>query len=292
MHWPITVQCAVLNVSVSGYFSHQRRNASGQPAQPKKRINDDALLVHIKVAHAISKGEYGWPRIWRELRDNGVRVGKERIQRLMKQHGIKARGKRKFIVTTDSKHSLPIAPNLLNRNFQPEQPDTVWTGDITYIQTDEGWLYLAAVLDLYSRQVVGWSMQPHMQPHMQTSLVNDALHMAWFRRKPLAGLIFHSDRGSQYCSHVFQQALTEYGMQSSMSRKGNCWDNAPTESLWGSLKVGRLHGMHFETRRQAMDEVIDWLTYYNHKRLHSTLGYISPMQFEQNWFAAQLKVAA
>ena len=206
----------------------------------------------------------------------------------MNQHGIKARGKRKFIVTTDSKHNLPIAPNLLNRNFQPDAPDCVWTSDITYIQTDAGWLYLAVVLDLYSRQVVGWSMQPHMQ----TSLVSDALRMAWFRRRPESGLIFHSDRGSQYCSHAFQDALTAYGMQSSMSRKGNCWDNAPTESLWGSLKVGRLYGMRFETQRQAMDEVIDWLMYYNHSRLHSTLGYISPMQFEKNWFAAQLKKAA
>lgn len=214
----------------------------------------------------------------------------------LKQHGIKARGKRKFVVTTDSKHNLPIAPNLLNRNFQPEAPDCVWTSDITYIQTDEGWLYLTVILDLYSRQVVGWSMQPHMQ----TSLVSDALRMAWFRRRPERGLIFHSDRGSQYCSHAFQHTLAEYGMQSSMSRKGNCWEceayplgcNAPMESLWGSLKVGRLYGMRFETRRQAMDEVIDWLTYYNHKRLHLTLGYISPMQFEKNWFAAQLKKAA
>ncbi len=151
-----------------------------------------------------------------------------------------------------------------------------------------GWLYLAVVLDLYSRQVVGWSMQAHMQ----TSLVADALRMAWFRRRPEPGLILHSDRGSQYCSHAFQKTLVEYGMQSSMSRKGNCWDNAPTESLWGSLKVGRLYGMRFETRRQAMDEVIDWLTYYNHRRRHSTLGYISPMQHEKNWFVAQLKDAA
>ena len=147
---------------------------------------------------------------------------------------------------------------------------------------------LAVVLDLYSRQVVVWSIQAHMQ----TSLVTDALRMAWFRRRPAPGLIFHSDRGSQYCSHAFQDTLAEYGMQSSMSRKGNCWDNAPTESLWGSLKAGRLYGMRFETRRQVMDEVIDWLTYYNHRRLHSTLDYISPMQFEQNWFAAQLKKAA
>jgi transposase InsO family protein len=286
--WPITLQCDVLNVSTSGYFEHQRRKASGQPAQLGNRLSDEALLAHIKAAHAGSKGEYGWPRIWKELLANGVRVGKERIQRLMKLHGIKARGKRKFVVTTDSKHNLPIAPNLLNRDFQPAQPDAVWAGDITYIQTDEGWLYLAAVIDLYSRQVVGWSMQPHMQ----TSLVTDALRMAWFRRRSEPGLIFHSDRGSQYCSRVFQQTLNEYGMQSSMSRKGNCWDNAPTESLWGSLKVGRLYGMKFATRRQAMDEVIDWLTFYNHRRLHSTLGYISPMQFEKNWFAAQLKDAA
>lgn len=244
--------------------------------------------IRIKAAHAASKGEYGWPRIWQELRANGVRVGKERVRRRMKQHGIKARGKRNFVVTTDSKHDLPIAPNLLNRNFQPDAPNCVWTSDITYIQTDEGWLYLAVVLDLYSRQVVGWSMQPHMQ----TSPVADALRMAWFRRRAEPGLISHSDRGSQYCSYVYQQTLAEYGMQSSMSRKGNCWDNAPTESLWGSLKVGRLYGMRFETRRQAMDEVIDWLTYYNHKRLHPTPGYISPMQFGQNWFAAQLKDAA
>lgn len=286
--WPVTLQCAVLDVSASGYFEHQRRKGSVQPATLGKRISDEALLIHIKAAHAGSKGEYGWPRIWQELRANGVKVGKERIQRLMKLHGIKARGKRKYVVTTDSKHNLPIAPNLLNRNFQPAQPNAVWSSDITYIQTDEGWLYLAAVIDLYSRQVVGWSMQPHMQ----TSLVTDALRMAWFRRRPEPGLIFHSDRGSQYCSHAFQQTLGEYGMQSSMSRKGNCWDNAPTESLWGSLKVGRLYGMRFETRRHAMDEVIDWLMFYNHRRLHSTLGYISPMRFEQNWFTAQLKDAA
>ena len=286
--WPITLQCGVLGVSASGYFAHVAGDDLKTPSKPGRRLSDEAVLVHIKAVHAGSKGEYGWPRIWKELLASGVRVGKDRIRKLMQQHGIKARGKRRYIVTTDSRHNLPIAPNLLDRNFQPEQPNAVWTSDITYIATDEGWLYLAAVIDLYSRQVVGWSMQPHRQ----TSLVTDALRMAWFRRHPNAGLIFHSDRGSQYCSHEFQAALTAYGMQSSMSRRGNCWDNAPTESLWGSLKVGRLHGMRFKTRRQAMDEVIDWLTFYNHRRLHSTLGYLSPMQFEKNWFAAQLKNAA
>jgi transposase InsO family protein len=275
-------------VSASGYFDHVAGDQFKPPFKPGRRLSDEAVLAHIKAAHAGSRGEYGWPRVWKELLSKGVRVGKDRIQKLMKQHGIQARGKRRYVVTTDSRHSLPVAPNLLERHFQPERPDAVWTSDITYIPTDEGWLYLAAVIDLHSRQVVGWSMQPHMQ----VSLVSDALRMGWFRRRPAPGLIFHSDRGSQYCSHEFQAILAEYGMRSSMSRRGNCWDNAPTESLWGSLKVGRLHGMRFETRRQAMDEVIDWLTFYNHSRLHSTLGYISPMQFEKNWLAAQLNEAA
>jgi len=181
-----------------------------------------------------------------------------------------------------------VAPNLLGRQFAVSVPNRVWTSDITYIATDEGWLYLAAVIDLFSRQIVGWSMQPRMKKE----LVIDALRMAWFRRHPKPGLIFHSDRGSQYCSAEFQAALAAYGMRSSMSRKGDCWDNAPTESLWGSLKVARLHGVCFATRRAAIDEVIDWMSFYNHRRLHSTLDYVSPMQFEQRWLADQEKQAA
>ncbi len=251
-------------------------------------MSDEALLTHIRAIHAQVKGEYGWPKMWKELVAQGYRVGKERVRRLMKKHGIRARCKRKFVVTTDSKHHLPIAPDLVQRNFTMTTPNQVWTGDITYIATDEGWLYLAAVVDLFSRQVVGWSMRAHMQ----SSLVTDALKMAWFRRNPAPGLIFHSDRGSQYCGHEFQSTLAGFKMKSSMSRKGNCWDNAPTESLWGRLKVGRLYGQRFATRRQAMDEVIDWLTFYNHSRLHFTLGYVSPMQFEERWHAAQLLKAA
>ena len=239
--------------------------------------------MHIKAIHAEVKGEYGWPRMAKELVARGTRVGKARVQRLMQRHGIRARGKKKFVVTTDSKHDLPIAPNLLARNFTPATPNLVWTSDITYIATDEGWLYLAAVIDLFSRQVVGWSVKDHMQAGM----VTDALRMAWFRRRPAPGLTFHSDRGSQYCSHEFQIALAGYEMKSSMSRKGNCWDNAPTESLWGRLKVGRPYGKRFATRREAMDEVMDWLTFYNHRRLHSTSGHVSPMTFEQRWNAAQ-----
>jgi len=284
--WPVSLSCEVLRVSTSGFYEHERRG--GQPAPG--RLSDDALLVHIKALHAEVRGEYGWPRIWKELLARGIRVGKERVQKLMQRHGIKARGKRKFIATTDSKHGLPVAENLLERRFQPAKPNAVWSGDITYIATDEGWLYLAVVIDLFSRQVVGWSMQPHMR----RELVMDALTMAWFRRQPgkEAAVMFHSDRGSQYCSADFQALLTSYGMRSSMSRKGNCWDNAPTESLWGSLKVGRLYGRKFETVRAAKDEVIDWLAFYNHRRLHSTLGYVSPMQFERAWLAAQEKRAA
>ena len=282
--WPVSLQCEVLGVSPSGYHEHFRRRAS---PQRRGRLSNDALLVHIKAIHIEVKGEYGWPRVWKELLARGIRVGKERVRKLMALHGIKARTKRKFKATTDSNHSLPVAPNLLGRQFAVSVPNRVWTSDITYIATDEGWLYLVAVMDLFSRQIVGWSMQPRMKKE----LVIDALRMAWFRRHPDKGLIFHSDRGSQYCSAEFQAILKAYGMQSSMSRKGDCWDNAPTESLWGSLKVARLHGRRFQTRRAAMDEVIDWMSFYNHRRLHSTLAYVSPMQYEQNWLAEQQRAA-
>lgn len=272
-----------MGVSASGYHDHRRRSSG-----PPRRLGNDALLVHIKAAHAQSKGEYGWPRVWKQLLAQGLRVGKERVRKLMALHGIRARGKRKFKATTDSRHGLPIAPNLLARDFSPATPDAVWTSDITYVATDEGWLYLAAIIDLFSRQVVGWSMKPHMRQ----DLVSDALRMAWFRRRPAPGLIMHSDRGSQYCAKEFTGALESYGMRPSMSRKGDCWDNAPTESLWGSLKVGRLHGKRFATRRAAMDEIVDWLSFYNHRRLHSTLGYVSPMQFEKAWLADQKRQAA
>ena len=192
--WPITLACDVLGVSASGYFEHWRRKEAGKPSRAgaNKRSSDEALLVHIKAIHAEVKQEYGWPKMWKELVARGIRVGKERVRKLMQRHGIKARGKRKFVVTTDSKHDLPIAPNLLARDFSPAAPNQTWSSDITYIATDEGWLHLTAVIDLFSHQVIGWSMRPHMQ----TSAVTDALRMAWFRRRPALGLIFHSDRGS------------------------------------------------------------------------------------------------
>ena len=209
----------------------------------------------------------------------------------MQKHGIRARGKRRFrIATTDSRHGLPIAPNVLDRNFTVAAPNQVWVGDLTYIATDAGWLFLAVVIDLFSRQVVGWSLREDMT----STIVIDALRMAWLKRSPgtQAGLIFHSDRGSQYASYEFNKLLQECRITPSMSRKGNCWDNACSETLFGSLKVERLHGQRFETIRQAKDEAIAWLLWYNRTRLHSTLNYISPVDFEQNWDGVIKAVAA
>ncbi|WP_265307666.1 IS3 family transposase [Verminephrobacter eiseniae] len=284
--WPISVQCRVLQASITGYHEHFVRRAS---VAQRRHLSDDALLVHIKVIHAETRGGYGWPRTWKELLARGIRVGKERVRKLMQLHGIRAKGKRRLKVTTDSKHDLPIAPNLLDRQFDVAEPDKVWVGDITYIATDEGWLLLAVVIDLFSRQVVGWSLRQDMT----RDIVIDAVRMAWFKRHPRkhAGLIFHSDRGSQYASEDFRDVLAQCGITASMSRKGNCWDNACSETLFGSLKVERLHGQRFVTRRQAKDEVIAWVLWYNRTRLHSTLAYVSPVRFEQDWHAAQAKQA-
>jgi putative transposase len=286
--WPIRVQCHVLRVSVSGYHQHLAR--CRQMAQ-RRHLSDEALLVHISAVYAENRGAYGWPRIWRQLRRQGVRVGKLRVQRLMQQHGIQARGKRRFrVTTTDSRHDLPIAPNRLDRNFTVAAPNQAWVGDFTYVATGQGWLFLAVVIDLFSRKVVGWSMRPDMH----RNLVIDALSMAWLGRNPgkQAGLIFHSDRGSQYASEDFAKMLGHCSITPSMSRKGNCWDNACSETLFGSLKVERLHGKHFETIRQAKDEIIAWLLWYNQTRMHSTLNYLSPNEYEQACEQATARIAA
>ncbi|MQR02783.1 IS3 family transposase, partial [Glaciimonas sp. GS1] len=269
--WSVKVVCQLLDVSTSGYHDYCRRQV--RPMSTTARHREEGIVAHMKAIHHEVKQEYGWPRMHRELAHRGIRVGKERVQKLMQRHGIRARHKRKWIATTNSHHSLPVAPNLLERNFTPAAPNRVWSSDITYIHTEQGWLYLTVMLDLYSRQIVGWSMQNHMR----AELVDDALKMAWFRRQPKAGFIVHSDRGSQYCSKLFQDSLTAYGMRSSMSRKGNCWDNSPPESLWGALKVARIHGKKFATQREAKDEIVDWINFYNARRQHSTLGYVSSM---------------
>jgi transposase InsO family protein len=218
-YWPLASLCKVLEVSLSGYHQHQRRQA--QSSSSERHLSNAALLIHIKAIHAQTKGEYGWPRIWRALLAQGLRVGKERVRQQMAKHHISGRHKCKYkIITTDSNHNLPVAPNLLQRDFTAHQPNQVWTTDITYLPTAQGWLYLTVMLDLFSRQIVGWSMKSHMK----AELVTDALRMAWFRRRPAKGLVVHSDRGSQYCSALFQNALKAYGMRSSMSRRAKCWD--------------------------------------------------------------------
>ena len=254
--------------------------------QASQRISNEALLVHIRSIHAASRQCYGAPRIWAQLRAQGVRVGKERVRRLMQRHGIVGRTKRRYKATTNSNHGLPVAPNLLARHFSPEQPNQAWAGDITSVATGENWLYLATVIDLYSRRVIGWSMGERMTRH----LVMDAMDMAIGARRPAkdSGLIFHSDRGSQYCSADFQHLLQNSGIRSSMSRKGDCWDNACSETLFASLKKERLRQTCFATRRQAKDEIIGWLTWYNSQRLHSSLGYVSPMEYERRCMAAHV----
>ena len=273
--------CGVLTVSVSGYRSWKR---GGTPS--RKRLTDAQMLALIKAIHAELKGAYGSPRMFRELRNRGFSASKARVERLMHDNSVRARHKRRYKATTDSKHNLPVAQNLLDRDFAPSAPNQVWTSDITYLWTDEGWLYLAIVLDLFNREVVGWSLQPRMT----ADIVTDALTMAWFRRRPTAGLIHHSDRGSQYASHAFQSLLTEYKMICSMSRKGNCWDNAPTESWFNSFKNERVFGKRFQTRAEMRDMSFEYIeVFYNRKRQHSTLGYVSPYNFLHSWLSQQSK---
>ncbi|OIQ92629.1 IS2 transposase TnpB [mine drainage metagenome] len=275
----LDVMCGVLNISVSGYRAWKR---GGRPN--RKRLTDTQMLTLIRAIHAELRGAYGSPRMVVELRGRGFPASKGRVERLMRDHGIHARHKRRYKVTTDSKHHLPVAPNLLDRNFTPVAPNQVWTADITYLWTDEGWLYLAIVLDLFNREVVGWSLKPRMT----ADIVTDALTMAWFRRRPAAGLMHHSDRGSQYASHAFQAKLKEYGMTCSMSRKGNCWDNAPTESWFNSFKNERVHGLRYETREEMTAESFEYIeVFYNRKRRHSTLGYKSPEKYLDDWLNAQ-----
>jgi putative transposase len=286
LRWPVCVQCRVLGVSVSGYRQHVVRR---KKILTRRHLSETALVVEIRAVYAAARGAYGWPRVWRQLKAQGIRVGKHRVQRAMQAQGLRARGKRRFrVLTTDSNHALPIAPNLLARNFTAAAANTVWVGDMTYIPTDEGWLYLAVVLDLFSRRIVGWSMSATID----AALACRALEMAWQQRSPDKGLIFHSDRGSQYASGRYTELLAEHGIRASMSRKGNCWDNACSETLFGSLKVERLHGEQFNTHREGKDAVLNWLLWYNRSRMHSTLNYLSPTQFEQQANAQRHALAA
>jgi putative transposase len=276
--YPLQRLCAVLQVSDSGFA------AWPQSEGPTKWLSDSELLKRIRQIHEETKAAYGSPRIYLELKGCGIPVSQGRVERLMRENGLRGRHRRRFKATTDSKHSLPVAPNRLDQNFATERPDQTWTADITYIPTGEGWLYLAIVLDLYTRQIVGWAMRERMTK----DLVIDALRMAWFRRRPFPGLIHHSDRGSQYCSHEFQRQLADYGMLASMSRKGNCWDNSPSESFFNSLKNERVHGTRYETRDAARADVFEYIeVFYNRVRRHTSLGGVSPALYYENWLKLQ-----
>jgi putative transposase len=267
--------CKVLKVSRSGYYSWSNRPES------LKKQQDKEILAAIRNIFTESRRTYGSPRVHRELHRRGVFCGKNRVTRLMRKDGLRAKVKRRFKATTDSKHNLPVAGNLVQRNFMPEHPDQVWAGDITYVWTGEGWLYLAVVLDLFSRTVVGWAMDRRMTRH----LVMDALKMAIKRRHPARGLVHHSDRGSQYASSDFQGLLSHHGIQCSMSRKGDCWDNAPVESFIGTLKQELIFHKRFHTRAHAKQSIFEYIErFYNRKRLHSTLGYQTPIDYEANYF--------
>ena len=270
--YPLSALCKVMQVSRSGFYFWRTR---GKSFRQKER---DRLVPQVKAIHRQTKQSYGARRISEELEAQGESCGRTKAGTLMKLAGVYAKQTKKFKATTDSKHNLPVAPNLLNRNFEASAPDTAYCSDITYIWTNEGWLYLAVILDLFSRQVVGWSMSNRITKE----LVLNSLQIALWRRKPSAGLIFHSDRGSQYCSNDVQKMLKKNNMLSSMSRKGDCWDNSVSESFFGSLKTERLFDVRYSTRDEARKDVIDYIEmFYNSNRRHSYLGYLSPVDFEK-----------
>lgn len=269
--WPVGVQCAVFDVSRSGYYAWKAR-------PPSSRVQDDATLVaEIKAAHAAGRGAYGSPRVHRELRAKGRRVSKKRVERLMRREGITGRRRRRFRKTTDSNHPHPIAPNVLDRKFDMDTPNAAWVTDVTYVWTLEGWLYLAVLLDLFSRRVVGWA----------TSATNDralalqALARATSSRNPPVGMIHHSDRGSPYASVDYGDTLASIGAIKSMSRKGDCWDNAVAESFFATIKGELIDHEEYETRAEATAAIGGYIdAFYNARRRHSSIGYVSPIEFE------------
>jgi len=263
--------CKMLIVSPSGYYGWRDR-------PPSKRAQENTILTEkIKDIFDDENSRVGAKRITKRLRLEGTHVSRHRVARIMRKNGWRAKAARKFKATTNSNHKLPVAPNLLQQNFSAGRPNEKWVSDITYVWTEEGWLYLAVVMDLYSRMVVGWSMHERMT----SKLVIDALQMAIWRRKMPRGVIIHSDRGSQYCSYEYQKLLVDNGFICSMSKRGDCYDNASMESWNHSFKIEAIHGEKFLTRADAKNHVFEYIDiYYNRKRLHSGLGYLSPVYFE------------
>lgn len=274
----IAVICGILKVSKSGYYKWLNR-------KPSKRVQEEGRLeVEIKAAHKRTRETYGPERLQYELKDQGVSVGICRIRRIRKKLGIRCKQKRKFKATTDSKHALPVAENLLNQQFEATRPNEVWLSDITYIPTEEGWLYLAGHKDLFTGEIVGYAMGNRITKN----LVSQSLFKAVAAKRPGSGLIHHSDRGSQYCAHEYRRLVDQFKMKASMSRKGDCYDNAPMESFWGKLKNELVHHSRYKTREQAIREITEHIeVFYNRQRRQKRLGYLSPAVYERQFYARQ-----
>jgi transposase InsO family protein len=273
--YPITVLCEAMEVSASGYYDWESR-CSGTPGP--RALEEQMLRARIERIHEQSRQTYGAPRVQMELRRQGQRHGRNRIARLMREQDICGRQKKRYrVVTTDSKHDQPIAPNRLAEMPAASKPNQIWVADITYVATAQGWVYVGAVLDLYSRKIVGWALSQHIN----TALVLRALSMALTHRQPPAGLVFHSDRGVQYASGDYRRALEQARLVASMSRKGNCYDNAAMEAFWSTLKLELIYRRQFEDARQLSGALFDYIeVFYNRQRLHSSLSYRSPADFE------------
>jgi putative transposase len=274
--------CEVLDLSGSGYYDWVSRPESEKDKEDKK------LLKKIKRVHKESRKTYGVRRVTKQLNKEGISCGKTRVGRLMRENNIYCKTRKKYKATTNSKHNYPVAPNLLEQDFEAEKPDEKYVGDITYVWTDEGWLYLAGVEDLFNRELIGWKISSRMTVDITLS----AMDMAIGRRAPEEGLIFHSDRGSQYAANAYKELLKKYGIRQSMSRKGNCYDNACAESFFSSLKKDAIYGTRFRTREEAKKAIIDYIEgFYNSRRLHSSLGYKSPREYINDYYRNEKEAA-
>jgi transposase InsO family protein len=281
LRYSIPQMCRVLGASPSGYYRWLKR-------KPSKRAQEEGRLeVEIKAAHQRTRETFGPERLQRDLAEHGVKAGVCRIRRIRKKLGIRCKQKKKFKATTDSKHTLPVAENVLNQQFKAAAPNRIWVTDITYIPTEEGWLYLAGHKDLFTGEIVGYAMAPRMTKN----LVSQSLFRAVAAKGPIPGLIHHSDRGSQYCAHEYRRMLDQFHMRASMSRKGDCYDNAPMESFWGTLKSELVHHRRYGTRREAIREITEYIEiFYNRQRRQARLGYLSPAAYERQFY--EMSIAA
>ena len=288
LKYPLPLMRRIMSVSASGYYAWLDRPArqalAGGPLS--KRVREEMWLeVEIRAAHKRTRQTYGSERLQHDLAEHGIRVGICRIKRIRRKLGLRCKQKRKFKATTDSKHTLPVAENLLGQQFKVYEPNTVWVSDITYVPTDEGWLYLAGHKDLFTGEIVGYAMGERLS----RNLVSQSLFRAVIAQRPAQGLIHHSDRGSQYCSHEYSRILEQCGLQASMSGRGNCFDNAPMESFWGTLKQELIHHRRYRSRQEAMRDITEYIEiFYNRQRLQARLGFLSPAAYIQKYYAGLL----